>query len=148
LSSSGVVHSEGLLEPSHSSYDDSVILPLVSTLPRDAIESVEKLADRLAETQKARRQTEVSLRRAIRMASKNGDLASAIIAADPSRGRQAVNDTLRALERQRHETRRVVFAVALEEGMSIGKLGRLWGFSRQLAQRYAKEARCDSTPNP
>lgn len=91
---------------------------------------------------KALRETEVSLRRALRKASKNGDLASATIAADPSKGRQAVNEALCALEQQRHEARRVVFALALEEGMSIGELGRLWGFSRQLAQRYAKEARC------
>jgi DNA-binding transcriptional regulator LsrR (DeoR family) len=34
-----------------------------------------------------------------------------------------------------------VFAVALEDGMSIGELARNYGFSRQLASRYAKEAR-------
>ena len=36
-----------------------------------------------------------------------------------------------------------VFAVALEDGMSIGELGRIYGFSRQRAARYAKEARGD-----
>ena len=117
----------------------------MSTSRGEAIKSVEKLADHLAQTQKALRNTEISLRRAIRKAAKNGDLASAIIAANPSESRQAVNDALSELEQQRHEVRRLVFALAIEEGVSIGELGRLWGFSRQLAQRYAKEARNDSS---
>ena len=76
------------------------------TLHDTALESIEKLADRLAETQKALRETEVSLPRALRKASKNGDLVSATIAADPSKRRQAVNEALCALEQQRHEARR------------------------------------------
>lgn len=34
-----------------------------------------------------------------------------------------------------------IFAVALEDGMTIPELARNYGFSRQLASRYAKEAR-------
>jgi hypothetical protein len=45
------------------------------------------------------------------------------------------------VESARHKVRRMAFARGLEEGMSIGELGRIWGFSRQLAARYAKEAR-------
>jgi hypothetical protein len=52
-----------------------------------------------------------------------------------------VNDALNRVERCRHEARRAVFAAALKEGRTIGELGRAWGFSRQLAARYAKEAR-------
>ena len=47
-------------------------------------------------------------------------------------------------ERTRHASRIAVFAVGLAEGISIGELGRLYGFSRQLGQRFAKEARADS----
>lgn len=43
------------------------------------------------------------------------------------------------LERARHAARRVIIARGLDEGMSLGELARAWGFSRQLAARYAKE---------
>jgi hypothetical protein len=48
---------------------------------------------------------------------------------------------LKNLEETRHRSRTAVFAVGMAEGVSIGELGRLYGFSRQLAQRFAKEAR-------
>jgi DNA-binding transcriptional regulator LsrR (DeoR family) len=38
------------------------------------------------------------------------------------------------------------FAVALEDGMTIAELARNYGFSRQLASRYAKEARALRKP--
>ena len=43
-------------------------------------------------------------------------------------------------ERHRHSTRITLTAAALEEGMTIGQIARAWGFSRQLAARYAREA--------
>jgi transposase len=52
-----------------------------------------------------------------------------------------MNVALEAVEKARHEARLTVFAMGLEQGMSIGELGRMFGFSRQLAARYAKEAR-------
>jgi hypothetical protein len=48
---------------------------------------------------------------------------------------------LKNLEETRHRSRTAVFAVGMAEGVSIGELARLYGFSRQLAQRFAKEAR-------
>jgi hypothetical protein len=47
------------------------------------------------------------------------------------------------LERARHRVRQAVFALGLSEGMTIGDLGRLYGFSRQLAARIAREVRED-----
>ena len=55
--------------------------------------------------------------------------------------RQSMTDAMAEVEATRHEVRRLAFAVGLAEDMSIGELGRTWGFSRQLAARYAKEAR-------
>lgn len=43
------------------------------------------------------------------------------------------------LERARHRVRTAVFALGLSEGMTIADLGRLYGFSRQLAARIARE---------
>lgn len=53
----------------------------------------------------------------------------------------AVARQLDELERVRHRVRTAVFALGLAEGMTIAQLGRLYGFSRQLAARVAKEVR-------
>ena len=53
----------------------------------------------------------------------------------------AVAAQLDDLERARHRVRTAVFALGLAEGMTIGQLGRLYGFSRQLAARIAAEVR-------
>ncbi len=55
--------------------------------------------------------------------------------------RRWLMELLDRLEQARHETRTAIFAVGLAEGMSIGELSRLFGFSRQLAARFAQEAR-------
>lgn len=52
-----------------------------------------------------------------------------------------VTKQLDELERARHRVRTAVFALGLSEGMTIGQLGRLYGFSRQLAARIAAEVR-------
>jgi len=52
-----------------------------------------------------------------------------------------VAQALKKLEETRHRNRTAVFAVGMSESVSIGELARLYGFSRQLAQRFAKEAR-------
>ena len=52
-----------------------------------------------------------------------------------------VTAQLDELERARHRVRTAVFALGLSEGMTIGELGRLYGFSRQLAARVAAEVR-------
>jgi hypothetical protein len=56
-------------------------------------------------------------------------------------GVQRIGSALKQLEEARHKTRTAIFALGLQEGLSIGELGRMYGFSRQLAQRFAKEAR-------
>jgi hypothetical protein len=44
-------------------------------------------------------------------------------------------------EQLRHRSRLSLITAGLDEGMTIGQFGRAWGFSRQLAARYVKEAR-------
>ncbi len=55
--------------------------------------------------------------------------------------REQLNDSLDALAFCRHTVRRALTAAGLEEGMTISDTGRAWGISRQLASRYAREAR-------
>lgn len=45
------------------------------------------------------------------------------------------------LEQARRRVRQAVFTLGLSEGMTIGDLGRTYGFSRQLAARIARQAR-------
>jgi hypothetical protein len=113
----------------------------VSDARDKAIEKVEQLLDALVNLRKATRASELATRRALKKAMEGADVASAVAQSQPADTRQTMNDALNAAEKARHDARLMVFAAGLEEGMSIGELGRMFGFSRQLASRYAKEAR-------
>jgi len=63
---------------------------------------------------------------------------------DASNARCGLNSALEDLERVRHISRLSMIGVEIEEGTSISDVGRQWGFSRQMAQRYVKEARTGS----
>lgn len=60
--------------------------------------------------------------------------------------RQNTNYLLAEYEHCRHEMRLAFIGPSLDEGMSIGKIGRTLGVSRQLAARLAKEAHGGSPP--
>ena len=76
---------------------------------------------------------------------KSDELVSDILqSVDACDARSALNTALESLERVRHSSRLSVIAAEIEEGSSISDVGRHWGFSRQMAQRYAKEARTGS----
>ncbi len=51
-----------------------------------------------------------------------------------------LTDAIKKFESARHDHRVAIFALGLNEGVSIAELGRLFGFSKQLASRIAKEA--------
>jgi hypothetical protein len=108
---------------------------------KNAVESVEELLDALADARKVIRSTELTIRRALKKVDAGTDVATALSIIQPAESRDLINEALNSVEKCRHEVRRAVFAAGLEEGMTIGSLGRSWGFSRQLAARYAKEAR-------
>jgi hypothetical protein len=55
--------------------------------------------------------------------------------------REDLTEALFELDRCRRASRIASFRSALDHGMSINELARIWGFSRQMASRYAKEAR-------
>jgi hypothetical protein len=113
----------------------------VPTSSHQAAQSVEQLLEALVEARQAIRASEVTLRRALKKVDQGSSVASAVLAVNPAETRQRINDALLMVEQRRHDARRTVFAAALEEGMSVSDLARAWGFSRQMAARYAKEAR-------
>jgi predicted transcriptional regulator len=43
------------------------------------------------------------------------------------------------IEAARQRLRTSLISLCLEEGMTASEVAQLWGFSRQLAQRYAKQ---------
>jgi hypothetical protein len=52
------------------------------------------------------------------------------------------------IDQARQRVRTHLIALCLEEEVSISEVGRLWGFSRQLAQRYAKQVRRPGATDP
>ena len=55
--------------------------------------------------------------------------------------RLRMTEVLSRFDECRHSLRISITAAGLEEGMSIGDIGRAFGVSRQLAARFAKEVR-------
>lgn len=110
--------------------------------PRDiAIGEIDEL---LASAQRLRadlRAKETAYRRMSRQLRRGTDIGRAMTDTGAHTARQELTDTLDDFERCRHRTRLAITRAALDEGMTIGAVGRAWGFSRQLAARYAREAR-------
>jgi hypothetical protein len=111
----------------------------MSRLENEAVESVEELIDALVEAGNEIRNTEQSLRLALKRVSEGEELESVLMLIQPAGLRQALNDALEVVNQRRHVTRLKVFELALERGHSIADLGRSWGISRQLASRYVRE---------
>jgi hypothetical protein len=110
--------------------------------PRDRVMgSIERLLEVDREVRKRIQENEVILRRALKEFGKGATVAEAMEKSHTGFGRQRVNEALDALTEARHEVRVAITMAGMEEGMSIGDLGRAWGISRQLASRFAKEAR-------
>lgn len=101
---------------------------------------MEDVADALHEAQRALRLAETAARRNLRGRNRGHISADVLRSAPVNEVRNPVDDALRRLEESRHAVLIAIFAVALEEGMSISELSRNYGFSRQRAAKYAKEA--------
>ncbi len=99
------------------------------------------VADAFRDARSALKTAEDLLRRNLRRKSPILPTAEALRADPVAQYRSEVDEALRRLTRARHDVLVSIFAVALDHGMTIGELARNYGFSRQLAARYVKEAR-------
>ena len=106
---------------------------------KHADELVEAFAEALGELRRSTTRLERSTRRSLQKLREAGDMHAALTMAQPAELRQSLNSAIKQVEEARHAIRLAVFAEGLRQGMSIGELGRQFGFSRQLAARYAKE---------
>jgi hypothetical protein len=72
---------------------------------------------------------------------REGRILEMICANRAGKGRDTMTEAVTAHERARHECRVALVAVALDNGMAVTDIGKALQFSRQLAGRYAREAR-------
>jgi len=84
-----------------------------------------------------------SNRRARTLVEKERPVREVLAAIPTSAIRKTMTQQIAELEAARHNVRLAVFILGLNEGLSIGELGRSMGISRQLASTYAKEARSE-----
>lgn len=105
------------------------------------VESLRNLLEIDQDVRSRLRANEAVIRRAIKELEKGSTIAETMAVSNVGFGRHAVNEGLDALTLARHELRLAITVAGLKEGMTIGELGRAWGISRQLASRFAKEAR-------
>ena len=106
------------------------------------------------ETRQSMRDSELVLKRALRVLVKTQSAQQALLGMPPVNERPNLRVSMKRFEEARHELRLAVIAQCLDEGMSIGEVSRQYGFSRQLASRLAKEMRerggdpSAESPNP
>src|ERR1700722_13527454 len=113
----------------------------ISENDAEAIRCTEQLIEAMQNLRRFLEVREETLRRALQASEPAPDFTVALKDAQVTEHREDLNEVLFALERCRRESRIASFRSALDHGVSISELGRIWGFSRQMASRYAKEAR-------
>ncbi len=111
---------------------------------KSADDLVEAFVEALGELRRSTTTLERATRRSLKKLRDEGDMPTALALAQPAELRESLNHAIRRVEESRHAIRLAVFDEGLRQGMSIGELGRQFGFSRQLAARYAKESRTDA----
>ncbi len=114
---------------------------MLSENDKEAIRSVERVIEAMQNLRRVLENREEVLRRAISVLEPAPDYAQAVKDAHVNEEQEDLSEALFLLEARRRESRIASFRSALEHGVSINELSRIWGFSRQMASRYAKEAR-------
>jgi hypothetical protein len=108
-----------------------------------AIRSVELVIEAMQNVRRLLEAREEALRQAIGVHEVAVDYTAALRSGHVSEEREDLQEALFLLEQRRRESRIASFRSALDHGVSINELARMWGFSRQMASRYAKEARAE-----
>ena len=117
---------------------------MLSRNDKEAIRCTEQVIEAMRNLRLLLEHRERSLQQAVTVRRPASDYATALKDAHITEDREDLNEALFLLERARRESRIASFRSALDHGVSINELARVWGFSRQMASRYAKEAREES----
>jgi hypothetical protein len=113
----------------------------VSDSRESAVEDLQRLIEGAEALGADLRTKEASYRQAIQCLEQGKAVSTALEAAGADQARVEMTRALDEFEQLRHRSRLSLITAGLDEGMTIGQFGRAWGFSRQLAARYVKEAR-------
>jgi hypothetical protein len=114
------------------------------TAKRDeAVHLLEVLMTAVDELEECLRTSRATYRRALDQLASGAEVAVALDTAGAATTRQSLTDSIEEFEQHRHVSRLALVAAGLEEGTTINGLSRVWGISRQLASRYAKEIRSE-----
>jgi len=109
---------------------------------RDAVISdVRRLMDSGQELRALILESRKGFTKGIKLLESGVPLSQALTELNTAERRTRMTDMLSEFDESRHRLRLSITAAGLEEGMSIGDIGRAFGVSRQLAARFAKEVR-------
>jgi hypothetical protein len=112
----------------------------ISENDEKARQGVERLIEAMQNLRMILERREESLRQALSF-DPDSEFADSLHGSQITENRENLDEALYLLQRRRRESRVASFRSALDHGVSINELSRIWGFSRQMASRYAKEAR-------
>lgn len=110
----------------------------------EAEHQTELLLEATRQLRDSLRLSETIYRRTLKGLQRRSAITAAIRANRAGAARQELTAAFKEFEKQRHQTRLAIIAAQLAEGASIGEIGRSWEFSRQLASKYAREAKMKS----
>ena len=113
----------------------------MATSDEEAIRCAEHLIEAMQNLRRVLERREDSLRRSLEMRVTEDEYRTVFKDINITEEREDLTEALFEFDRCRRASRVASFRSALEHGMSINELARIWGFSRQMASRYAKEAR-------
>jgi hypothetical protein len=110
----------------------------------DQVNVAERETQLLLEAAKQLRESllksETVYRRTLKGLHRRMGVTATIKANQAELARRELTEALKEFEHQRHRTRVSIISAQLAQGDSIADVGRSWGFSRQLASKYAQEA--------
>ena len=111
-----------------------------------AIRAVERTLAANKALREGLRRDEVIGRRMLRELRNGTPIQNVVVATgnDPAEVRATTNELVDDFERSRHAARLVFIGQSVNEGVSIGQIGKDLGVSRQLAARLALEAEAAS----
>ena len=109
-----------------------------------AIEDLYRLLEVARQLRMQLQSCEATYERTAERLKSNTPVSEILQSVEASEARLSLNSRLEELTCARHRSRLSMIAAEVDEGTSISSVGRVWGFSRQMAQRYVQEARTSS----
>jgi hypothetical protein len=107
----------------------------------DLAELIRELIATNRQVRKTLRRSEIILTKSLERFESGEDPLAILESLLPTQREGSGEDPFKDHARARHRLRLAIIGICLDSGLSIGDIGRLYGFSRQMASRYAREVR-------